>query len=369
MKKAAILCATVCLVLLSCAPPPYSDPFSVSAAVLARFTPESTIGPVSKDETDIVFAPEKTGQSGISFDRGFVGFNHAGQSDFCFIQSRQAGIYNLSRRWGLGSPDLSPGYPFFLLRAVTEPDEVSITAFDPFVPQNSTISFAAYDATADSLSVVRQSPLLSYIAYPAGSANPPPVVVGGGFLPGAAADADWAYWLVRIPATGGSVDRYAERATPLSESASSMVVSDQLDLSAFMPPGLNRCMYFHDPLRAPYASYVSFRVKETWQTWKWTVDAAGAVTASQLAVSGRVDALLTNGLLLVTDGAANRLRIYDPSGSGTERSSFPLGDLSFAFEAYQNDTARVFFTQILVLDSQVYLKPYSIATSELAPPP
>ena len=360
MKRIAIPAVSL-LLLLSCAPPPYNDDFSVSAAVLGGLTAESvSVGPFAEEDVDATFTPEKLAGSGPSFQSGFVTLNHPGWSDLGFARRGQNGSYKPSMLIGVANAGVGSDYPFFLQRAVPAADVLAISYLDPYFAQNNTLSFVGYDATSDTIAIAATIPLLQFAGFSGANMNPPPIVVGGGILPGAPADADWAYWLIRIPAA----DLYAERATPLIQSASSQVVSDALELS-FMPAALNRCLYYHDPLRAPYASYACFTSTGGWQTWKWTVDASGVATPTQIQISGRVDALLTNGDLLAIDEAKDMLRIYDPSGSGTQVGSRPLGNLRFAFEAYRDGAARVFFAQELMIDRQVFLKFYSIETSQL----
>lgn len=59
-------------------------------------------------------------------------------------------------------------------------------------------------------------------------------------------------------------------------------------------------------------------------------------------VTHRIDAVLSTGELLSTEGGT--LRLYDPSGQGTQLYAVPLNGLQFCYEAYVGGTAYVFFS-------------------------
>lgn len=138
------------------------------------------------------------------------------------------------------------------------------------------------------------------------------------------------------------------------------------DLSAFIPSTISRCAYFYDdnpaadPARLPNRSFASWYDGSSggWVSYAWD----DLVSYRRLPIDHRLDALLSTGELLSTEGGTGRL--YDRDGN--LRSTFPLGSLVYIGEKYVGGAARSYFSQSMVYDRTLHFNVYWIPTAQLA---
>jgi len=107
-------------------------------------------------------------------------------------------------------------------------------------------------------------------------------------------------------------------------------------------------------------SYASFSSGGSWICEQWPT---GSTTATVMpGVTHRIDALLTTGDLLSTEGGV--LRLYDPNGSLV--LSVSLGGLQYCYEAYVGPTPYVFFSLPISLSHGDWdFRVYAIPTSSM----
>jgi hypothetical protein len=141
------------------------------------------------------------------------------------------------------------------------------------------------------------------------------------------------------------------------------------DLSAFIPNGLTRCMYFYDedPSRLPNRSFASWwdAGKGGWVSYAWWEEpttGSGVYFRKQLPIDHRLDALLSTGQLLSMEDGTTRL--YDRDGNLL--ATFALGALVFLGEEYVAGQARCYFSQALLYEHTLHFNVYWIATDKLA---
>ncbi|HUI72489.1 MAG TPA: hypothetical protein VL354_18360, partial [Spirochaetia bacterium] len=108
-----------------------------------------------------------------------------------------------------------------------------------------------------------------------------------------------------------------------------------------------------------YASYFQSSTG-TWTCLQW---APAAVPVTLTGIPHRIDALLTSGYLLSTEGGT--LRLYNPAGTGTQVYAVPLNGLQFCYEAYVGSTPYVFFSLPLAVRDGWAFNVYATRTSDM----
>ena len=106
--------------------------------------------------------------------------------------------------------------------------------------------------------------------------------------------------------------------------------------------------------------YADYDAGGQWRCYQWTQGVSADVSL-MAGVTHRIDAVLTSGDLLSTEGGI--LRLYDPN-SGSQVVSASLGGLQYCYEAYVGPTPYVFFSLPLGLQNgswafAVYVVPTS----------
>lgn len=102
-----------------------------------------------------------------------------------------------------------------------------------------------------------------------------------------------------------------------------------------LPGNLLRCLFFSNGATgAAVGEYYS----GGWVCLQWI----GSAVTTMTGVTHRLDAVLSTGYFLSTEGGV--LRLYDSSGTGTQLYAIPLNGLQFCYEAYVGPTACVFFS-------------------------
>ncbi len=124
-------------------------------------------------------------------------------------------------------------------------------------------------------------------------------------------------------------------------------------------PGITRSLYYFNS--ATGASIASYFFAAQWNCLQWV--GSGASTA-MTGVTHRIDAVLSTGDLLSTEGGT--LRLYDSTGTGTQVLAVPLNGLQFCYEAYIGSTPYAFFALAMpVSHGDWAFNVYAIPTSAL----
>ena len=181
---------------------------------------------------------------------------------------------------------------------------------------------------------------------------------------------DYTYWLVRQ--AGGS--QFAELASSVWSGGVNVVSlrsSGYPYTLSFIPAGVKRLQYFFDenqagdPARNPNSSFASWydSTAGKWICWRWAEDppVSGAYPYVQIPIDHRIDAMLSTGQLLSTEGMG---RLYNRDGGLI--TTFPLGTLKFLSEEYVGGEARTYFCQYLPYDGMMHFNVYWIRTDALA---
>jgi hypothetical protein len=126
-------------------------------------------------------------------------------------------------------------------------------------------------------------------------------------------------------------------------------------------PGYRVLYYQNGQSGAASLSYASFYDSAgRWVCYQWNTSPTSMVQLPGIA--NRIDALLSTGDLISTDGGT--LRVYDLNG--VQMMSVSLGAMQFCYEAYVGTTAYLFFTvsMDLVRDAWAF-QVYAVPTSSL----
>jgi hypothetical protein len=118
-----------------------------------------------------------------------------------------------------------------------------------------------------------------------------------------------------------------------------------------------RALYYKSPSGQSYASFVQ---GGQWVCYQWM---PSGVPSKLPGVTHRIDAVLTSGDLLSTEGGI--LTLYDPNGSLVR--SVSLGGLHFCYEAYVGPTTPYAFFSLAMELSQDYwaFRVYAVPTSSI----
>jgi hypothetical protein len=190
-------------------------------------------------------------------------------------------------------------------------------------------------------------------------------VIGVSFAAQPAAD-DVTSWLVFNPNTAS----YRElRLSVMSTTPPALGTAVDLRTPSsyaldFIPAGTTHVQYFYDadPSRAPNRSFASWfdSARGRWRCAAWW-GTTGTGDWAILPIDHRVDALLSTGELLSTEGAA--ARVY--SREGVLTAAFPLGNLALMNEEYIDGAFRTYFSQCLRYDNQLHFNVYWVQTDKL----
>ncbi len=357
MKK--ILLPVLALAIVSCRPP-YDGDLSYTAALAGKMRLEATVGPVKSSynksgSPDIAFLPLKTG-TGVDAESGFIIFTDSLGSSFWYVEPDAYGGYLVIRGNQASSYNSDPHYPVFDFETIKTGSYISIMVFKTDNPVNNVVT--RNHANTGTMSVDNDETVLATNINI--NADPDPRLLAAQIYPSLDLDRDVIHFLVRESLS------YREMQGILSNSLGIAVNTSNVNGTAynlaFLPFGITRCLYYRDPVAA--MSYASFYSDGTWQCWRWSdnpLDPANPFQARLAGVAKRIDALLTTGELLSTQDDVGR--VYDSEGN--LRADFHLGGLKFAFEAYIAGVAHVFFSQMYVIEEQMYFNVYSIRTAKL----
>lgn len=381
MKKTVLLLAGL-LGLASCyAPVDLSLSQSVAILRSGNVTYRATIGPMGDfgDEAmgaEITFLPAKVPFApGIDFTSGYVVLRSPTRTLMRYATAA-GGAFGW---WGADYMNPVPAYEPYIM----EPLKFMTPAISSPLGM---LGMNPVDATGNAVQIVSADLAGKFFTYPGGWKNLhndfinllPPIhdadLIGFSVYP-----SDWGqgwddtYWLVRERGTGvlweqtmrldgtvGFWNKADTKAPPLS--------FDVPELA-----GVSRCHYFFDPdigrgptddLKKSYASWYD-TATSAWKCVSWK--GIGPSTESSLLtdVTHRIDALLTNGMLLSTEDGVGRL--YDPDG--VQRAEFLLGALRFVGERFVDGVPTAVFSLARTISTEdnrlLYLDIYTVETDRL----
>ncbi len=363
MKKILLPLPVLALAIASCRPP-YDGDLSYTAALAGKMRLEATVGPVASsheisDSPDGVFLPLKTG-TGVDAESGFVSFTNSFGSSLWYTELNADGEYlAIKNRWQNSSYNSDPHYPVFDFKTLKAGPYIAIMSCKTDDPFNN--AFDIYGADTATMQINQN--LLPRATASLINTTASPRILSAQIYPDTSTTRDRVFSLIWETASSGyrEMESFVYGPSTLNLPFTDINGTAAYNLT-FLPSGITRCLYYRDPAAA--VSYASFYSNGAWQCWRWIYNAADPPNPFQTRLTGvtkRIDALLTTGELFSTQDDVGR--VYDSEGN--LRADFHLGGLKFAFEAYIAGVAHVFFSQMYVIEEQIYFNVYSIKTTKL----
>lgn len=253
--------------------------------------------------------------------------------------------------WGQSIAGADSQMPAFAAWPVRNPSPSSSCLF-VIVPTANVYQFILGDPAGQSFSGTIESLSLT----PGLSGN---AVLGASFTAQTGSIPDQTHWLT----IGGS--GYIEISCSMSTGALGTAAQLHSGVTApyplnFLPSGTGQFQYFYDiGANRSYASWWD-TAGGGWRSVAWW-DTSGAISSMSLPIDRRIDALLSTGELLSTEGGTGRLY----RGDGSLDATFPLGNLVFIGEEYVGTAYRSYFSQCLRYDDALHFNVYWIQTDRL----
>ena len=339
--------------MVGCAPP-YLVELDKAAPLTKQMTQIATIGLVSLQDadTDPRLLPPKPGSTVTSLGQltirsGFlVSDNPNGESVVYTYVDSSGQVQTASAIPTLSLSGADQHYPLYQyeVAATTTTANLVVYRMDP------------NNASLDTAQLLTAGlPPSGSLANPLGSAAPLPSfntagnpVFGESVIPAASGRPDSFRWFL---ADGGG--NFEEISTTLQGTTAVFNQVTPTLTPMPLPAAVNRYMYYTGA--RSYLEYYS-------GGWICLDITSNASPLPLPGISHRIDALLSSGDLLSTEG--DTLTLYDPNGS--QLLSMPMGGLKFCYEAYIGTTAYCFFS--LAIDVQHgnwVFTVYAIPTSQM----
>jgi len=368
MRKLLPAAAGIALLCCSCLPVPFDLSLSQGAAAASKMTRDNASLVTAGSSYDpgqqvFVFYPSVLGAGGFDYGAGFV----VSQDSYgARIQAISGGSGYSSTSQGIPNPDSYA--PAYLASPVRSGQSFLFgIVFD-----------ALYPATGSGYALFQGNPVARMISLvvtaPLQSLDPISAAVIGASV--AAEPAGFIYDMLHVLAVDAT-GNFREMSYWL-ESGGLFTPNPFRNFSGyfalpFIPPGTSRVMYYYDenqpgdPARLPNRSFASWydTASGSWKSYAWwetPATGSGSFSSMPLPIDHRIDALLTTGQLLSTEGGTGRL--YDRDGNLL--ATFPLGNLAYIGEQYVGGAARCYFSQCLIYDHALHFNVYWIATDRLA---
>jgi hypothetical protein len=350
MKLLGILLAS--LAVAGCLPP-YIEDLDRAAAMTRQMTLVGTIGPLSSGSsssgTTIRFLPAKPTAATIDalgVTSGFLVTETADTDSLQFMYMDPSGKAQTTGGQPMGLAGADPNYPLYDFDVTTTTTTANLVVVN-LVPTDPTVSKAQlFSVTFPSgpLTLVNSTTLNTTVF-----AAPLTYALGVQMVPQpAAADVfNFLLW------DGGS--SFGEGSTGVG---GTVFTASSGTARPLLTVPVRRVLYHKNASGTlSYASY--FLAGSGWVCNQWT----SSTSAVQLTgVKNRIDAVLTSGDLLSTEGGT--LRIYDPNGSLVK--SVSLGGLQFCYEAFVGPTPYVFFSLSMDLGRGHWaFRAYAVPTSAM----
>ena len=344
----------------------------MSASLLGSLTPVGNlIGPIGQEvrdseEVDATLFPEKSGGASIDTTRGLIVFSRGKERGCAFFAPDGSGGY-LTAGMATEEDSGTAHYPRTQITTMKLGDYAAAITFANS-PNPATDDFLVYLSPNYSDSTLYSSPKYSIASF-TNQVDIGDRCLGMNIYPDGDATEE-SFWLVRDADTGFWEYSVSFQGGTVLDSGSGVIVNGgpaYTHLNEILPEGtVERCLYYHDAgPRPPNYSYVSIYSDQSWSTYRFADSAiASSAEAGPTLLSGitrRVDALLTTGRLLSVQDQIGT--VYNADGK--ELTHFTLGNLKYCFEAYDGATAKVYFSQLLIMNGRMHFRIYSIPTSQL----
>jgi hypothetical protein len=338
------------LAIVACAPP-YSAELNSAAPLARQMTLLGTLGPVNSPEGDsttssIKFLPTKppstaTTIAQLNVGSGFLVSRTPGRESLSFATQSSGKVSNIGASFSLAGAD--PNYPLYEYDVIATTTTANIIVFLLNAASIGNNTFQYFTATLpngpfqSTLGPQNMNTIFGSV----------PVIAAQVFPQTAAADT-FNFFVV-------NAGIYQEGTTTFSGSGFTTTSPGTAVPGLGAAGAGNRLLYY----LASGLRYASFNTAGQWVCYQWTATPSPVLLAG---IKNRIDAVLTSGDLISTEGGT--LRIYDSGGN--QITSVPLGPLQFCYEAWVGTTPYVFFSLTLGFPHNNWaFQVYAIPTSEL----
>ena len=359
MKKPSPLrfAAVVVLTLSSCGVVPLD--LDLVKAHERGLSMEGVVGPIDKFGGNdalagAVFIPDVTTTGGLDAQNGYLVYSSSGSRQLSYVSwnATSSLFHKLSGDIYIGS--LSDTYPQVVLHSTKGATRVikGIQSGNPARLRGATADLSK-DVLSETAAVDLQQQNLTLFGL---GANPV------GFSIAAANDAtkDTAYVLAQDPPTHYFFEYSMDFSAAASAGVAALRGIAPYDLSWLLPAWLSSALYYYEPVAARSYACVYDAAGSRWRTYTWTAAAPGS-GGELTGIDHRIDALLSTGELLSTEGGT--ARIY--GADGTLLATFDLSDMTFVEERFVGGQARLLFARPIMLDNSPAFILYSTATADV----
>lgn len=352
MKPLALV--LLCLAVAGCAPA-YIEDLDRAAGLTRRMSTVGTVGPLGSlvgiDQARVKFLPVKptvTTIDALDVRSGFTVIESSGSVYLQFASPDPSGHVQLtSPAWVFGLAGADPNYPLyeFDVTSTTATGNIVVLKMFPTGPGSSTANLYSVSLPAGPFMANGGPQVLGNVF-----SLPFTSVLGVAMSPQPAASDSFSFL-----AWNGTTT-FAEGSTTVTGGATVFAASSATGNPLLAIPS-QRALYYKSPGGA--FSYASYFTGGQWVCVRWQTSQASVPLGS---VTHRIDALLTSGDLLSTEGGV--LRLYDPNG--TQVMSVSLGGLRYCYECYVGPTPYVFFSLTMNLGrGGVAFRVYAVPTSSM----
>jgi hypothetical protein len=336
MAPAARVSLLLSLVAVAGCAPPYIVELDRAAPLARQMTVVGTVGPIGLQSglPSVRFLPVKPTASSVGaldVQSGFVVTSDSVTEQLYFAYSNSNGSAQTAfgRQFPLAGQ--SPNYPLnqYEVTTTTTTANILVFTFVPSTPANSSVTLLEAALPSGPLGL---PPGVATNPQVLNGINGSELILGVQVMP-AATTPDTFNWLL---STGV---QFTQGSASLSAGSSVFVTGANVPINSLLTlpaPIESRFLYYTDQTGS--VSYASYFTGSQWVCYQWTT--AAPVTLG--GITHRIDALLSTGDLLSTEGG--KLRLYDPTGTGTQLYAVPLNGLQFCYEAYLGSTPYVFFS-------------------------
>jgi len=358
-RKYAFAVQLFCLVIVGCAPQYLAD-LDIAAPLTGQMTLIGTVGPVSSGGTQagLMFLPVKptaASTGSLSVQAGFLVTDSSGSQTLSFVFN-SGGSAQTSGNQTFSLAGADPNYSLYEFDVTTTAsNEASIIVFN-YNP--ATIASSQYEQFVVPLSTNQ----MGFPSYQSGWA-PLTNNIDNGYTPiGGCVEPSLPpaqdFYAVLL----ASGTNFAQGGAQVNDSTSifpSTAGQALLAADSALPPFLGtttRSLYYSDPTTGTsFADYFS--------GGQWTCLGLNGPTI-MTGITHRIDAILTTGDLLSTQGGT--LRLYDTGGTGTQLYAISLDGLQFCYEAYIGSAPYVFFSLPISLQNNEWVfNIYAVPTSSM----
>ena len=339
----------LCLAVVGCAPA-YIEDLDRAAGLTRHLITVGTVGPVNSlignGEGSVRFFPAKptvTSISALNVQSGFTVTEYSGSDNLQFAYTDSSGHVQLTSNQTFSLAGADPNYPLYQFEVTTTTSTANIIVLTLNPTSPSLSQGALYAAT------LPNGPLGSPVSEALSGVVAGSNALGVSVTPNPST-ADTFSFLLSSP--------YADASAPVNSTPPPVFGSSSSSPNAGLSIPVNRSLYYRN--QGGTLSYASYYSGGKWVCLKWQT-AQLPVTLG--GVTHRIDALLTSGDLLSTEGGV--LTLYDQNGS--QVMSVSLGGLQYCYEAYIGSTPYVFFSLTMKLgrNNNWAFRAYAVPTSSM----